>query len=82
MTPKNVAIESPELVDRVSQEADQAGQTLSEFTKEALERELARRSFQRLKRSTELRRRGVAEEQIDESVETAIQDYRAEQRSR
>lgn len=58
MTPKSVQIESPELLERAAKEAQQSGQSLGELATEALERELARRSFQRLKRSTETRRRG------------------------
>ena len=44
MTPKNIAIESQELVERATKEAEQSGQTLPELTAQALERELARRN--------------------------------------
>jgi hypothetical protein len=82
MTPKSVQIESPELLERAAKEAEQSGQSLNELTTEALERELARRSFQRLKRSTETRRRGMCEADIEERVERSIQEYRTDQRSR
>lgn len=82
MTPKSVQIESPELLERAAKEAEQSGQSLNELTTEALERELARRSFQRLKRSTEIRRRGLSEADIEERVERSIQEYRTDQRSR
>jgi hypothetical protein len=82
MTPKSVQIESPELLERAAKEAEQSGQSLNELTTEALERELARRSFQRLKRSTEIRRRGMSEADVEERVERSIQEYRSDQRSR
>jgi hypothetical protein len=82
MTPKSVQIESPELLERAAKEAQQSGQSLGELATEALERELARRSFQRLKRSTETRRRGMSDADVDERVERSIQEYRTDQRSR
>jgi hypothetical protein len=82
MTPKSVQIESPELLERAAKEAEQSGQSLNELTSEALERELARRSFQRLKRSTEIRRRGISDADVNERVEHSIQEYRTDQRSR
>lgn len=82
MTPKSVQIESPELLERAAKEAEQSGQSLNELTTEALERELARRSFQRLTRSTEIRRRGMSDADVDEKVERSIQEYRTGRRSR
>jgi hypothetical protein len=73
---------SAELLERAAKEAEQSGQTVDEFTAEALERELARRSFQRLKSATESRRRGMTDEQVEERVNRAVQEYRAEQPSR
>ena len=58
MTPKSVEIGSVELLERAAKEAEQSGQSLNELTTEALERELARRSFQRLRLSTDTRRPG------------------------
>jgi hypothetical protein len=69
-------------LERAAKEAEQSGQSLNELTTEALERELARRSFQRLKRSTEIRRRGMSDAEVDEKVERSIQEYRTNQRSR
>jgi hypothetical protein len=82
MTPKSVQIESAELLERAAKEAEQSGQSLNELTTEALERELARRSFQRLMRSTDIRRRGMSDADVDERVERSIREYRTEQRSR
>ena len=82
MASKSVQIESPELLERAVKEAEQSGQSLGELTAEALERELARRSFQRLRRSSEIRRRGMSEADVDERVERSIQEYRTDQRSR
>ena len=82
MTPKNVAIESPELLDRAARAAEQSGQTLDEFTAQALEQELARRSFQRVKREAQVRRGSMTDEQVEETVARAVQEYRTEQRSR
>ncbi len=82
MTPKIVKIESLELLERAAKEAEQSGQTLDELTTQALERELSRRSFQRLKQTTEIRRRGMTDEQVEEAVGQAVQEYRTEQRNR
>jgi hypothetical protein len=57
MTAKSIEIDSPELLDRAEKEAARSGQTLDELATQALERELARRSFQRLKGTTEVRLR-------------------------
>ena len=82
MTPKSVKIESPELLERAAKEAEQSGQTLDELTTQALERELARRSFQRLKQTTEVRRCGMTDEQVEEAVGQAVHEYRTEHRNR
>ena len=79
MTPKNVAIE-PELLERAGKVAEAEGKTVDELTTEALQRELARRTFERAKREGETRRRGMTDDDVERSVEKAVQEYRAEQR--
>jgi len=82
MTPKNVAIESPELLERAAKEAEQSGQTLDELTALALERELARRSFVRLRREAQVRRGTMSGQEVEETVDRGVQEYRSEQRRR
>ena len=79
MTPKNVEIE-PELLERAGKVAEAEGKTVDELTTEALQRELARRTFERVKREGETRRRGMTDEDVERTVEKAVQEYRAEQR--
>jgi broad specificity phosphatase PhoE len=79
MTPKNVAIE-PELLERAGKVAEAEGKTVDELTTEALQRELARRTFERAKREGETRRCGMTDDDVERTVEKAVQEYRAEQR--
>jgi hypothetical protein len=44
MTPKNIAIESQELVERAAKEAEQSGQTLPELTAQALRQQFGIRA--------------------------------------
>ena len=81
MTPKNVAIE-PELLERAGKVAEAEGKTVDQLTTEALQRELARRTFERVKREGEMRRRGMTDDEVESTVEKAVQEYRAEQRGR
>ena len=79
MTPKNVAIE-PELLERAGKVAEAEGKAVDELTAEALQRELARRTFERAKREGETRCRGMTDDDVERTVEKAVQEYRAEQR--
>ena len=79
MTPKNVAIE-PALLERAGKVAEAEGKTVDELTTEALQRELARRTFERAKREGETRRLGMTDDDVERTVEKAVQEYRAEQR--
>ncbi|MEO7190274.1 MAG: hypothetical protein ABI051_04400 [Vicinamibacterales bacterium] len=79
MTPKNVAIE-PELLERAGKVAEAEGKTVDELTTEALQRELARRTFERAKHEGERRRHGMTDDDVERTVEKAVQEYRAEQR--
>lgn len=62
-------------------EAEQSGQTVDELAAQALERGIARCSLQRVKSGAETRRRGMTDEQIEERVNHAVQEYRVKQRS-
>jgi hypothetical protein len=73
---KNVAIEDRDLVERATKVALAEGKTLDELATEALERELARRSFEKIKREAESRRRGMTDDEVEATVETAITEYR------
>lgn len=79
---KNVAIEDMELMERAAKVAEAEGKTVDELATEALKRALARRSFEQLQRQAEARRRGMTDDQVEETVDRAIQGSRAEQRGR
>jgi len=56
--------------------------TVDELATEALKRALARRSFDKFQGQAEVRRRGMTDDQVEETVDQAIQESRAEQRGR
>jgi hypothetical protein len=76
MTPKNVAIESSELLERAAKVARAEGKTVDELATEALERDLARRSLERFSREGEQRRRGMSNDQVEAAVQKAVHDVR------
>jgi hypothetical protein len=73
---KNVAIEDRELLERAAKVAQAEGKTVDELATEALQQALSRRSFEKIKREAESRRRGMSDEDVDRSVEGAITEYR------
>jgi hypothetical protein len=73
---KNVAIEDRELLERAAKVAEAEGKTVDELATEALQRELARRSFEKIKREAEARRGGMTDDEVDSTVERAITEYR------
>jgi hypothetical protein len=73
---KNVAIEDRELLERAAKVAQAEGKTVDELATEALQQALSRRSFEKIKREAESRRRGMSDEDVDRSVERAITEYR------
>ena len=81
MTSKNIAIE-PELLDRAGKVAEAEGKTIDEIATEALRRDLARRTLDRMKGAAEARRRGMSDADVETVVQTAIEESRAEQRGR
>jgi hypothetical protein len=82
MTPKNVAIEDADLLERAGRVAQQEGKTVDELATEALKRDLARRTFDRFQRQAEVRRRGMTDDDVEATVDRAVQESRAEQRGR
>ena len=82
MTPKNVAIEDPELLERYAEIARSEGKTVDELTTEAVKRDMARRWLERNKREARRRRGNMTEEQVEATVDRAVQETRAEQRAR
>ena len=82
MTPKNVAIEDPELLQRYAEIARSEGKTVDELTTEAVKRDVGRRWLEKNKREAQLRRGNMTEEEVEAVVEKAVQDTRAEQRGR
>jgi hypothetical protein len=73
---KNVAIEDQELLERAAKVAQAEGKTVDQLATEALQRELARRSFDKIKRDAEARRRGMTDDEVEFTVERAITEYR------
>ena len=82
MTPKNIAIEDPELLERYEEIARSEGKTVDELTTEAVKRDVARRWLERNKRVAQVRRVNMTDEEVEAIVEKAIQESRAEQRAR
>ena len=76
MPTKNVTIEPAELFERASQVAAAEGKTLDELTVEALQRELARRTLERLARQGTARRTRMTDEQVESTVNRAVHDTR------
>lgn len=58
---KNVAIEDRELLERAAKVAKAEGKTVDELATEALQQALSRRSFEKIKREAESRRRGMTD---------------------
>ena len=81
MTPKNVAIE-PDILERAGQIAEAEGKTVDEVATEALKRDIARRWLESNKREAQLRRGNMTDEEVEAIMERAIQESRAEQRTR
>ena len=82
MTPKkNVAI-APELLAQADKVARAEGKTVDEFTAQAVQREIARRTLERLRPQGEQRRLGMTDEDVERTVERAVQESRLEQRGR
>jgi hypothetical protein len=82
MTPKNVAIEDRDLFERYAEIARSEGKTVDELTTEAVKRDVARRWFEANKREAALRRGNLSDEEVEAVVEKAIQESRANQRTR
>jgi hypothetical protein len=82
MTPKNVAIEDRDLLERYEEIARSEGKTIDELTTEAVKRDIARRWLERTRREAVLRRGNMTDEEVEAVVERAIQESRAEQRAR
>ena len=82
MTPKNIAIEDPELLERYEEIARSEGKTVDELTTEAIRRDVARRWLERNTREAQVRRGNMTDQEVEAIVEKAIQESRAEQRAR
>ena len=82
MTPKNIAIEDPGLLERYAEIARSEGKTVDELTTEAVKRDVARRWFESNKREAQVRRGNMTDEEVEAVVEKAIQESRYEQRAR
>ena len=76
MTAKNVTI-APELLERAGKVAQDKGVSVDALASEALQRELGRLSLERFKRQADSRRRGMSNEEVERTVEEAVDDVRA-----
>jgi len=80
MTPqKNVAIE-PAVLEAAGKVAAAEGKTVDELATDALKRELARRTLEKLRRDAEPRRRGMTDADVATTVEEAVHQSRAARR--
>ena len=80
MTPqKNVAIE-PAVLEEAGKVAAAEGKTVDELATDALKRELARRTLDKLRREAEPRRRGITDADVAATVEDAVHESRAARR--
>jgi hypothetical protein len=75
MTRKNVTI-APELLERAGKVAQDKGVSVDQLASEALQRELGRLSFDRFRRQGDARRRGMPDEEVERTVEEAVDDAR------
>lgn len=82
MIPKNVAIEDREPFERYEEIARSEGKTVDELTTEAVKRDVVRRWFETNKREAALRRGNMTDDEVNDVVQKAIQESRAEQRAR
>ena len=82
MTPKNVTIEDRDLFERYAEIARSEGKTVDELTTQAVKRDVARRWFEVNKREAALRRGNMTDDEVNDIVEKAIQESRAEHRAR
>jgi predicted AAA+ superfamily ATPase len=78
-TEKNIAL-AEDVLERVREQAQAEGKTADEVVEQAVQRELARKAFERIRREAEIRRGGMTDEEVDRIVEKAVREWRAEQR--
>lgn len=81
MNPKTITLPA-DVYERVEQEAQGEGKTVDEVATEAVKRELARRWLERTRREAEIRRGSMTDEEVEATVDTAVQEWRREQHRR
>lgn len=81
MTSKTIALPT-DLYERVEQEAEGEGKTVDELAAEAVRRELARRWLERTRRQADIRRGKMTDNEVDVTVDAAVQQWRRERRGR
>jgi hypothetical protein len=64
------------LLERAVKVAQAEGMTVDELATEAIQRELARRLFEKIKREAESRRGGMTNDEVERIGERAITEYR------
>ena len=80
---KDVTVSFPDEISHAIEKAAEAqGKTPEEWVVEAAKRDLGRQFFARIQREAEIRRGNKTDEEVEEIVEKAIQEYRNENRSR
>ena len=76
MTATNVTI-APDLLGRAGKVAQDKRVSVDELASEALQRERGRLSLERFGHLGDSRRRGMSDEQVERTVEEAVDDVRA-----
>ncbi len=71
-----------DLMKRAEESAAAAGESVEQFTAEAVQREILRRFWTRNKTEATLRRGNMTDDQVDAVVDRAVQEDRAAQRGR
>jgi hypothetical protein len=80
-TEKNIAL-AEDVLERVREQAQAEGKTADQVVEQAVQRELARKAFERIRCEAEIRRGGMTDEEVDRTVEKAVHEWRTEQRVR
>ena len=79
----DLKITVPDDLRQAMQEVAKAeGKTVAELVRVAMQRYVAQRMLDRLKREGDVRRRGMTAEEVEHTVERAITEHRNEQRLR
>jgi hypothetical protein len=77
----NIRLPEP-LLAQMQETAASEGKSVDELTEEAVKRLLSQRLVEKLKRQAEERRENMTDAEVEETVDRAISEYRAESRQK